>query len=158
MKWKLFLYLKLCFYFLNVLAISLKCYSGVGSTKIECPAKAKYCAKVTLDAQRITSYTCLEEPQEKLGLDKSTIKETLACYKRTVDPLKGEYCYCTKDDCNDPKVSTKNTLKKKSSSSASSGSSSSSDSSSSTSSNVSSKNSTVLKVRKSKFVADVSKE
>ena len=107
----------------------LSCYQGDGSIKSTCPSvvKAKYCTKITLEPAKIAGYSCLAEPYEQLGLDKSTIKHTLTCYNRTVYPLKGEYCFCTKDNCNDP---------------------SSSSSSSFSSSDASSKNSTALKVGK----------
>ena len=134
--------------------MSLSCYQGDGSTKFTCPSavKAKYCAKITLEATKIAGYSCLAEPHEQLGLDKSTIKDTLACYKVTVPKeLKGEVCYCTKDNCNDPKASTSNSLKTTSSSSSSSSSSSGSSSTSTSSSDASSKNSTALKVSYSKF-------
>ena len=92
--------------------MSLKCYISA-STKSDCSSlvpDAKYCAKITLSSG--TAYSCTEEPQKELGLDKSTITETLACYDRTVDPLKGEYCFCSTDNCNDPSVATSDTLEK----------------------------------------------
>ena len=108
--------------------MSLKCYKSA-STSSDClSSKAKYCAKITVilfDNSTRTTYSCKEEPQIDLrngailGLDKSTIKETLACYNRTVDPkfdpkveMKGEYCFCSTDNCNDPNVTTLNTLEK----------------------------------------------
>ena len=116
-------------------AMSLKCYKSPWSgssdrtpTTSDClSSKAKYCAKITnIDSWSTqTTYSCKEEPQIEvnwktksfLGIDKSTIKETLACYNRTVDPkfdpeveLKGEYCFCSTDNCNDPNVVTSYTI------------------------------------------------
>ena len=45
-----------------------------------------------------------------LGIDESSITQSLACHKRKIDPLKGEYCFCSTDNCNDRYASTSNTL------------------------------------------------
>ena len=102
--------------------MSLKCYLGNGASapaSFDCSSasgslaapNAKYCAKITYSTST-SDYLCVDEPTPELGLNKSTIKETLACYNKTDAPLKGEWCFCSADSCNDPNVATSNTLEK----------------------------------------------
>ena len=94
-------------------AISLKCYIGDGTASVDCSslvANTKYCAKITLDFQGLAAYSCVAEPQTELGIDVSSITQSLSCYERKIDPLKGEYCFCSTDNCNDRYASTTNSL------------------------------------------------
>ena len=94
-------------------AMSLKCYIGDGTASVDCSslvANTKYCAKITLDFQGLAAYSCVAEPQTELGIDVSSITQSLSCYERKIDPLKGEYCFCSTDNCNDRYASTTNSL------------------------------------------------
>lgn len=105
--------------------MSLKCFMENGASapaSFDCSTSAghlaapnaKYCGIKRSGGSSI--YFCVEEPIPELGINKSSIKETLACYNKTDDPfellLKGEWCFCSADSCNDPNVATSNTLEK----------------------------------------------
>ena len=70
------------------------------------------CAKITLDATKDTpAYSCLPEASLSVSGHKiADIKDTLDCKDAGDGATKGNYCYCKKDDCNDPKKSGASTL------------------------------------------------
>jgi len=96
-------------------AKSLKCHVGSKdkSLSTDCTASSTFvCAKITLDATKDTpAYSCLPEASLSVSGHKiADIKDTLDCKDAGDGATKGNYCYCKKDDCNDPKKSGASTL------------------------------------------------
>ena len=90
----------------------MKCHVGAkgASTSTECPAST-VCAKITLSSATAAAYSCLAESLLTVSGHKiADIKDTLECKDAGADATKGNYCYCKKDDCNDPDKSGASTL------------------------------------------------
>jgi len=92
-------------------AKSLKCHTGskAASTSADC---AGVCAYITLDSAKDTpTSSCqLEAALTALSFKIADVKETLECKDLGTSTAKGKYCFCKKDDCNDPKTAGASTL------------------------------------------------
>lgn len=78
----------------------MKCYNGTET--IDCATTDKYCSKIKLDGESAYKYACKVDSDLTAGGWKAEdVKAALNCTTQTTG-AKGEYCFCSDNDCNNP--------------------------------------------------------